>query len=209
MTQRQRPMRLGQHGDALAPDYTPQEGPRVTRNFDRVASGARRTQKKVWDEYGVNNGRFLLGIASIVAVGIALGVMFIWLVGLIPGFPTSPSRYGGVYYILSLFFTVVGIAVSFSQIVEFYGLSLVLVLVALLLNGWALGGILYNFVQCDRGVLPPSCVDYYYVDSLMFWFTLGLFVACFVSVLGHAMVILHVGPSQSVAVRYRRPPRDS
>lgn len=160
------------------------------------------TYSLVWSKPLMNGARYAAGIFSAVALAVVLWMIFFWLIGVLPSFPTRLASYAVVFFFFMLPVYIVGVSVVWWMAVEFYALSCVLQAMALGLSSYLFGVLWYQWIICIDGSQTPDCVNSYFTDTFVLILLAGLWISGVIATAGHLVIIFRGSPATSVTQVY-------
>lgn len=125
-------------------------------------------RRRYWEQKSIISKQHKIGFFSLVSLICVFGILVLWYTGLMPGIPDGWYRYGGALFYISLIAYIIGAGVVFSERIEFYVLTAILHIGALILNAFIVAGLIYSYISCVDGTNPSTnCVYPYIIDSIM------------------------------------------
>ena len=124
-------------------------------------------KRRFWEQKSIIGKQHKIGFFSIVALVCVLVIMVLWYLGIIPGIGDGWYRYGGALFYISLIVYIIGAGVIFGERIEFYVITTVLHVTALIINSFIIAGLIYSYITCIDGTNPsPNCVYPYIIDAV-------------------------------------------
>ena len=168
----------------------------------RDVPGPTVTYSLVWSKPLMNAARYAAGIFSVVALAVVIWMIFFWLIGVLPAFPTRLASYAVVFFFFMLPVYIVGASVVWWMAVEFYALSCVLQVMALGLSSYLFGALWYQWIVCIDGSAAPDCVNSYFTDTMVLILLGVLWISGVIATGAHLVVIFRGSPATSVTQAY-------
>lgn len=130
--------------------------------------GAMIIRRRYWEQKSIIGKQHKIGFFSLVALVCVFAILTMWYWSLIPGIPDGWYRYGIALFYISLIVYIIGAGVVFSERIEFYLVTGVLHVGALILNALVWFGILWSYITCMDGTnTTENCVYPYITDAIV------------------------------------------
>lgn len=138
-----------------------------------------------------------IGIAAIVLLVLDFAVFIMWLIGRIPGLPSSTMYYGFILYFLFILAGIVSLFVSCSTEKIMYTLTLVIVFVSFILAIFINILIVRTISDCANGVIPPACGDFYLTQIVLLLISIAIAIDLFILLILFAIMFVRIGQTYS------------
>jgi hypothetical protein len=128
--------------------------------------------------------------------------IFIWfLTGLLNLFPMIAWGYGFIWHVFNFLAIPSTIIVAYSDVRPLINIVLIISIVNFIVNGFALGLILYTLAICYIESIPSNCIDFQFTDILISLLSAVLWVISFFVLLSLISLTRRINKSVSEGKR--------